>query len=458
MKGFVTTPPAVVDLLVGKLFECGLPSRECRVLDPGCGRGAFIEGIIRWCDRKGASIPRIVGIELDAAHVTFAREHFAQQPSVEIRRADFLSEDAETYDFIIGNPPYVALTGLTEAERVRYRGRYFSATNRFDLYVLFFEEALRRLTVGGRLVFITPEKYLYVESAAALRRLMAQRHVAELHFVDENIFGDLVTYPLVTTLQNTRRQPTTVSLRDGTIAHVMLSGSGESWQPALSAHQPSALSATLSDACTRISCGIATGADQDFLLSSANMSADLAPFAYPTIAGRQLIPRQPVHATDYLLIPYLRNGTLLQESDLGPLRRHLSEPDRKRRLQARTCAKTKPWYAYHETPLLEQILRPKILCKDIGSEPYFFLDESGSLVPRHSVYYLVPKDESMIRPLLDYLNSEEPRRWLMQHCQRAAKGFVRLQSHVLKRLPIPPQFLTTRGIGVQAEGIEYASA
>ncbi len=37
------------------------------------------------------------------------------------------------------------------------------------------------------------------------------------------------------------------------------------------------------------------------------------------------------------------------------------------------------------------ILRPKILCKDIGEKPQFWVDRSGQIVPRHSVYYIVPQ-------------------------------------------------------------------
>jgi hypothetical protein len=97
----------------------------------------------------------------------------------------------------------------------------------------------------------------------------------------------------------------------------------------------------------------------------------------------------------------------------------------------------KPWYAFHENPPLIDLLRPKILCKDIGPRPAFVLDPIGAIVPRHSVYYIVPGDSTDIMALLDYLNSETASGWLEKHCQRAANGFVRLQSSVLKRLPVP---------------------
>jgi hypothetical protein len=86
---------------------------------------------------------------------------------------------------------------------------------------------------------------------------------------------------------------------------------------------------------------------------------------------------------------------------------------------------------------MREMLAPKILCKDISSAPYFLLDEPGELIPRHSVYYLVPRTGINLHELCNYLNSEEARAWIVSNCQRAANGFLRLQSHTLKRLPVP---------------------
>jgi hypothetical protein len=87
--------------------------------------------------------------------------------------------------------------------------------------------------------------------------------------------------------------------------------------------------------------------------------------------------------------------------------------------------------------VLWDILRPKILCKDIGKTPHFWIDRSGEIVPRHSVYYIVPRESAAIDVIADYLRSPPAHEWLRRNCQRASKGFLRLQSHVLQRLPVP---------------------
>lgn len=424
--------------MVEMLFRGRPPRPDNTVLDPGCGTGQFIDGIIRWCERKGLALPRVTGVECDPRHLFLLREKYEGLHAVHIVHGDFLADSCTSYDFIVGNPPYVGITGLSESEKARYRARYATARGRFDLYLLFFEQALRNLAPGGRLVFITPEKYLYVETAGPLRDLLAHHHVEEIRLVREDTFTGLVTYPTITVLRKAPPGTTQVMRRDGGMATVSLPTGWDSWLPLLEGAAPPAPAVTLGDLCSRISCGVATGADRVFVQSADTLDSGLRRFAHPTIAGRQLTP----DTTDLplrfvMLIPYDAYGRLLPLERLGDLGRYLMRDDIRERLLARTCVKRKPWYGFHETPALSEILRPKILCKDIGEVPHFWVDRSGKVVPRHSVYYLVPRDPTSMDIILGFLQSPPAHRWLAQNCQRAAKGFLRLQSRVLKRMPLP---------------------
>lgn len=442
MKGFVPTPAHVVDLMVARLFRGRAPTRADTLLDPGCGEGEFMAGVLRWCATNRQPVPTIVGVELEPDRAARARHRFADVPEISVCQSDFLDPSQDRFDFIIGNPPYVPITALSVAERARYRRMYATASGRFDLYLLFFEQALRLLRDDGRLVFITPEKFLYVGTARPLRDLLMSRHVEELHFLDEDTFANLVTYPLVSTIAGaSRRRETRVITRDGRTRTVRLE-SGSSWQPALHGHQRRMHDYTLADACVRISCGVATGADSVFVRRTTELPHSLARFAYPTIAGRQLQPGEALATTFSMLVPYSREGSLLPERSLGPLKAYLESDARREQLVRRTCAARKRWYAFHENPPLRDILRPKLLCKDVTATPFFTMDRSGYIVPRHSVYYIVAAEPRLIDALAAYLNSPVARRWLQAICQRAASGYLRLQSHVLKRLPIPAELVS----------------
>ncbi len=451
MKGFVPTPEPIVDLMVDKLFRNSPPKPDSIVLDPGCGRGAFVGGIVRWCTAHSLPLPAIVGIESDPEHVAEATGRFSSLAQVQIRHSDFLVPSSERFDYVVGNPPYVPITGLSHKERSTYRATYAAARGRFDLYLLFFEQALALLRPGGRLVFITPEKYLYVGTALPLRTILSRYQVEELHFLDERAFADLVTYPLVSSIvAGSVSAPTRVLGRRGAASTIDLTGCESSWLPVIlgSADEPTGL--RLADVCTRISCGVATGADSVFVVRNDRLDPGLRAFSHPTIAGRQLSKTAPLAGSHSLLLPYTASGALLREDELGPLGPYLNESSRRKRLLGRTCVSRKPWYAFHETPPLTEVLKPKLLCKDITASPFFLLDRRGEIIPRHSVYYIIPADATRLDDLAAYLNSSQAQDWLRANCQRAANGFIRLQSHILKRLPVPTEFLPANDSGRRA--------
>ena len=444
MRGFVPTPDKVVDHMVGLLFE-GRDVRSVeRLLDPGCGTGTFMEGVLRWSEATQAQLPQLTGVELNRQLALEATSRFRGHPNVTVTEGDFLvAAPAAEYDYVIGNPPYVSILQLDQEEKARYRDSYRTATGRFDLYMLFFERALDVLRPGGRLVFVTPEKFAYVDSASSLRTVISSHDIRRLEFLPENTFGNLVTYPLVTVVEKgSGGAATRIVSRDRAEKVVQLPRGGASWAPQLNgaaSHPRQAGDAdVLSAVCDRVSCGVATGADGVFVFERNKLPDDLHQFAWPAVAGRDLDLRKDlVEIQSVMLVPYDADGSLIPLEDLGTFGEYLLEPPVSARLRQRACVSRKPWYAFHETPHMSQVLRPKILCKDIARRPAFWLDRSGSTLPRHSTYYIVPRDESILEPLCEYLNGRQAHDWLMENCQRAANGFIRMQSNVLKRLPIP---------------------
>ena len=440
MKGFVPTPSDTVDLMVNLLFAQRSPTPEDFVLDPGCGTGEFIDGVIRWCALHRIPLPQIVGVDSDPRHLPGLLSKYEGVSQIHIEIRDYLQPDSRRFQYIVGNPPYVPITQLSSDEKARYRATYRCARGRFDLYLLFFEQALKTLANDGRLVLITPEKYLYVETAGSLRSLLSDFRVEEIRLANESTFGGLVTYPTITLIQRATPGFTRYISRSGDSLMVRLPSGNASWMSALSTPTIDPGDGLLADYCLRISCGVATGADGVFVRRVSQLSSELRVFGRPTIAGRELVQGSEQLDTVFtMLVPYDERGKLLSEADLGALGEYLNRV--RSRLVQRTCVARKPWYAFHETPVLPEILRPKILCKDICERPHFVADYSGDIVPRHSVYYIVPHDPASIPAMLDYLRSDRALRWLQANAQRAAKGFLRMQSRTLQRLPVPPGLL-----------------
>jgi len=132
--------------MVEKLFKNRHPKVKDSVLDTGCGPGDFIDGIISWCNKNNLQLPNIIGVELDTNHVSKAKKKFQNYPEITIQHRDYLIQNDEKYDYIIGNPPYVPITQLSEKEKELYKPIYETARGRFDLYLLFFEKSVKSLT------------------------------------------------------------------------------------------------------------------------------------------------------------------------------------------------------------------------------------------------------------------------------------------------------------------------
>lgn len=443
MKGHVPTPAGLAERMVEKLFHDQLPEEGEKILYPGLGTGPFVSAVQEFCDRNDVPMPRGVGVELDPKHTETVREDL-QGTNLEIREVDFLGEnvDYDEFQYVIGNPPYVPIEGLDEEEKRQYKERFDTAQGRFDLFILFFERALKLLGDGGRLVFVTPEKFEYTETTEPLRRLMREYHIEEIEHLDEGAFGGHITFPTVTTIQNRDGEETRVVRRDGTKDEVVLPTDGTSWASTLRETGSETLQSnvTLSDVTKRISCGVATGADKVFVMDEDEVPPQLDNWTYPTTSGRQLRLNEGPHSEQVFICPYGDDGRLPSEDELGAFG-DWAEMHRDR-LEDRSCVKKgkRVWFGWHENPPMQDILQPKIVCKDVADKPKFWADRGGEVVPRHSVYYIIPQEQVEIESLLTYLNSDEAQAWIEAHAQKAHNDFYRLQSKVLKKLPVPEKW------------------
>lgn len=444
MKGHVPTPPGLADDMVEMLFEDNEPEQRDRILYPGSGEGPFIAAVKRYCERNGKPMPEGAAVETHPDRIETAKSKH-REANVEFLQRDFLGDlnDLDEFDYIVSNPPYVPIEDLDEGEKRTYKSRFETAVGRFDLYILFFEQSLNLLADGGRLVFVTPEKFEYVETASPLRRIMTNHHVKSIDHIDEDSFSGYITFPTVTTIDAIDPGRSRIKRRDGSEEVVSLPEDGSAWTSILRTEEEPEIDSgvTLGDICERISCGVATGDDKLFVESEEEAPQQLRDdWTYPTVSGKQLGLNDNGRSDSVFICPYDENGDLPAEDELGDFG-DWAEVHRSR-LEDRSCVKKnkRPWYGWHENPPMEDILQEKILTQDIAEEPHFWLDKEGDIVPRHTVYYLIPKDHVNIEELLEYLNGPEAAAWLKANCQRAHNDYYRFQSRVMKELPVPEEF------------------
>jgi len=132
-----------------------------------------------------------------------------------VRTGDYLFDSMSVEaDFVIGNPPYARLEEIPEETSLLHRDAYTTMRGRADLYVAFFEAALRQLKDGGACAFICADRWMRNQYGAELREMITSAFavdvVLEMHNADA--FQDEVdAYPAITVIRCQKQGPAIVA-------------------------------------------------------------------------------------------------------------------------------------------------------------------------------------------------------------------------------------------------------
>jgi N-6 DNA Methylase/Eco57I restriction-modification methylase/TaqI-like C-terminal specificity domain len=110
-----------------------------------------------------------------------------------------------SYDFVVGNPPYVRIQKIPQHVKEYWAGKYEWTEHNYDLYVPFLERAIRStgqegwLGAKGRLGFILSDRFLNVDYGEKLRELLPEslRLDVLLDFRDTRVFAGALNYPAI---------------------------------------------------------------------------------------------------------------------------------------------------------------------------------------------------------------------------------------------------------------------
>lgn len=232
LRGQYYTPDELVALMLDGLH---LTSRH-RVIDPACGDGSFLRGVVaaiarrfQGADRQALGkhwAGRLIGFDIDADAVAEARrglrEAFVQflgvelhEDSLQIHQADIFlwsrlskllrrSEIPPPIEheriIVIGNPPYVEAKRLSRESKEFLKARYPDAiVGAPDLYLYFLHVCLCWLRECDTLAFVLPNKLLVNANAQRIReRLLGERRLRALWFATQaGIFPGAAVYPIV---------------------------------------------------------------------------------------------------------------------------------------------------------------------------------------------------------------------------------------------------------------------
>lgn len=237
--GVVYTKPWVVELILdlsGYVASADLGAFV--TIEPAAGDGSFlvpmVERLVHSCRNHGREITAcseaILAFELDetsstvargAVEETLVRHGVAQQEATELAKAwvhtgDYLlsAPSLPAADIIVGNPPYIRPEDMDPATAAAYRDRYRTMVGRADLYVAFYEAALRGLKPGGVCAFICADRWMLNQYGAELRRLVTSSFsveaVIEMHRADA-FEEEVSAYPAITVIRRASQSAAVVA-------------------------------------------------------------------------------------------------------------------------------------------------------------------------------------------------------------------------------------------------------
>ena len=189
VNGAFFTPTYVVEFIIKSIS----PQANEKCLDPSCGSGAFLVGLVEYFRKKyNKSVKEIIQkniygsdiLEYNVRRAKIILSIYGLINNEIIEETDFniFFQDSlqvkwsVKFDVIVGNPPYVKYQDLTDANRHELIKKWDTINNgTFNMYFAFFELGYNLLNKGGRLGYITPNNYFTSLSALPLRQFFQRK-------------------------------------------------------------------------------------------------------------------------------------------------------------------------------------------------------------------------------------------------------------------------------------------
>jgi adenine-specific DNA-methyltransferase len=512
-NGVVYTRPWTVDLilnLAGYRPERNLV--DVFAVEPAAGDGAFlvpmVERLIESCRGQGRPIrdcaDSLRAYELDYKSADTARRRVGEKLAALgasgadaadlarawIRRGDFLLEAGgrsgaslfpdETselliggIDFVVGNPPYIRLEDIPAEKNVAYRSLYPTMTGRADIYVAFFEAALRHLRPGGVCAFICADRWMLNQYGAGLRRLITSGYGVEAVVEMHNALAfesEVSAYPAVTVIRRGPQRRAVVARADASaesadaaqvadsLRRYRESSNGKALPGGIRACQAEtwfageepwpctsperlALLKRLErefgpleskETGTRVGIGVASGSDKVFITRDPEVVEPdrLLPLAVTADTSTGTF----VWSGHYLVNPWSDSG-LVSLADFPRLREYFEV--HRQQLEARNVTKRDPrnWYRTIDRVHCALTERPKLYIQDIKSTIHPVLDR-GETYPHHNLY-VVTSEGWNLEVLGGLLMSDVGRFFVECYGVRMRGGYLRMQAQYLRRIRLP---------------------
>lgn len=196
LRGAYYTPLPLAKMMVD-LFKSD--TNISSVMEPSCGDGVFVEGLIKTDFIK--QLRNVTAIEIEQSEAYILKEKMKSHSSIEILNCDFFeyyqsNYKKQKYDLILGNPPYIRYQYLDEIQREAMSQILIShgmkANKLVNTWVGFMVACIQMLSDNGKIAFVVPAEILQVAYAEDLR-LFLSNSLSKITLItfEELVFPDI---------------------------------------------------------------------------------------------------------------------------------------------------------------------------------------------------------------------------------------------------------------------------
>lgn len=194
LTGSFYTPKNLTEFIVKRvLYKCN--KIKLKVLEPSAGDGAFVSSIYSLALSRLDKFTAIEVVKTEADKI----RNISQHKSLNVNCIDFLefqAECVESFDIIIGNPPYVKKSLLTEKQVnlcSEIHNSFKSLSNNIvkNIWSSFLVRGISLLNKNGVLAYVLPSELLQVNFTRELRELLLREFARiEIFTFNELLFKE----------------------------------------------------------------------------------------------------------------------------------------------------------------------------------------------------------------------------------------------------------------------------
>ena len=409
-----------------------------KVLENSCGDGQILSELVKRYIinslEQGKSLKRIKkglendiwGLDIDEELIIkckskldkIASEYDIFDVNWNVKKYDFITTNFKiSFDYIIGNPPYIAYPDLPEKIRDYVKNNYVTCQKgKFDYSYAFIEKSYNLLSDTGVLVYIIPSNMFKNVFASSLRDLIKDDLNLICDFPNDQIFEDVLVSPAIIKVCKNSKTKTVKYIQEQQGTKIKKDIDKENFSEKWIFDTVMHKGANKVGDYFKVSSSVATLLNEAFVVRNCTFDKD---FCYidnkrieKSILKKAASPKNKKYGKydEYIIFPYYfdQNGNLNHYTENEMMEKfpcalqYLNQFREK--LDKRDSDKTAKWYEYGRSQAIQHINQPMLLMSSVISEctKAYLLNEEE--VP-YSGLYIIPKGNVTLQELEKQLNS-----------------------------------------------------